>query len=207
MVDSETVARRCFVQACEELGWQGDPALRDAAYDRCIGQTSVVSKQILTDALGVAFPFDTMSERWYSIYHGVIHNEGIPLRPGIADLLAQLAAQEIPLAIATSSHWRSVEPKLGHLGLLDCFQLIVCGDHVNQGKPHPEPYLRATAGMQLAPSACWAIEDTETGVRSALAAGLTVFQIPDQVAPGAECVAFGHHIVDGVEDVLRHLER
>ena len=58
------------------------------------------------------------------------------------------------------------------------FGLMVTGDIVTHGKPHPEPYLTAAAQLGVHPAACIAIEDSPTGVRSATAAGVPTLAVP-----------------------------
>ena len=67
-------------------------------------------------------------------------------------------------------------------GLPDAsFEVIVTGDAVTQGKPHPEPYLKAAAILGVDPARTLAIEDSNTGTRSAEAAGCTVVVVPNHV--------------------------
>jgi beta-phosphoglucomutase-like phosphatase (HAD superfamily) len=61
------------------------------------------------------------------------------------------------------------------------FEVVVTGDAVTQGKPHPEPYEKAAAVLGVDPSATLAIEDSNTGARSAEAAGCTVLVVPNHV--------------------------
>ena len=61
------------------------------------------------------------------------------------------------------------------------FQVVVTGDAVTQGKPHPEPYLKAAALLGVDPRDAVAIEDSNTGTRSAEAAGCTVLVVPNHV--------------------------
>ena len=61
------------------------------------------------------------------------------------------------------------------------FDITVCGDEVQRGKPHPEPYLTAAAALGLPPGECVAIEDSNTGATSAVAAGCTVVCVPNHV--------------------------
>ena len=58
---------------------------------------------------------------------------------------------------------------------------MVTGDRVEFGKPHPEPYLTAAAELGLHPGQCLAIEDSNTGAKSAVAAGCTVLCVPNHV--------------------------
>jgi len=78
------------------------------------------------------------------------------------------------------SYRRFVEPMLRELPA-DTFEVIVTGDSVSQGKPHPEPYEKAAALMGVDPADTLAIEDSNTGARSAEAAGCTVLVVPNHV--------------------------
>ncbi|MGW2050180.1 HAD family hydrolase [Streptomyces sp. NPDC001858] len=119
----------------------------------------------------------------------VLLNEGfedritraLPLMPGAARLLAELAEQEIPTALVSASHRRIIDRVLTSLGA-ENFRLSVAGDEVARTKPHPDPYLFAAAGLGVDPARCAVIEDTATGVASAEAAGCHVVAVPS-VAP------------------------
>jgi HAD superfamily hydrolase (TIGR01509 family) len=104
----------------------------------------------------------------------------VPWRPGARELLADLYDQGVPCALVTMSWQRFVDPILAHL-MAGTFATIVTGDRVEFGKPHPEPYLTAAAELGLAPEDCVAIEDSNTGAKSAAAAGCTVLCVPHHV--------------------------
>jgi len=104
----------------------------------------------------------------------------VPWRPGALDLLADLQRHGVPCALVTMSYRRFVEPVLDALPV-GTFQVVVTGDAVQQGKPHPEPYLKAAALLAVSPADALAIEDSNTGARSAEAAGCTVLVVPNHV--------------------------
>ena len=68
----------------------------------------------------------------------------VPWRPGAVELLADLRAHDVPCAIVTMSYRRFVAPVLAGLPR-DSFDVVVTGDTVSRGKPHPEPYATAAA--------------------------------------------------------------
>jgi HAD superfamily hydrolase (TIGR01509 family) len=104
----------------------------------------------------------------------------VPWRPGALELLTDLRALGVPCAMVTMSYRRFVDPILA--GLPDgTFEVVVTGDAVTQGKPHPEPYLTAAGLLGVDPAATLAIEDSNTGARSAEAAGCTVLVVPNHV--------------------------
>ncbi len=104
----------------------------------------------------------------------------IPWRPGARELLADLRERGVPCALVTMSWQRFVEPILAQLPA-GTFATVVTGDRVEFGKPHPEPYLTAAAELDLEPGDCLAIEDSNTGAKSAAAAGCTVLCVPHHV--------------------------
>ena len=106
--------------------------------------------------------------------------EHVPWRPGARELLTALGAEGVPCVLVTMSYQRFVAPVLG--GLPEhSFPVVVTGDNVSRGKPHPEPYLEAARLLGVDPRACVAIEDSETGTRSAEAAGCAVLVVPHHV--------------------------
>jgi beta-phosphoglucomutase len=97
--------------------------------------------------------------------------------PGADQLLRDMQQSGLTVALVTGSYRKEIEPMLAHLGWRDCFSLIITRDDVQNGKPHPEPYLTALERLNLPAEACLALEDSATGIRSAHDAGLTVFAI------------------------------
>jgi HAD superfamily hydrolase (TIGR01509 family) len=104
----------------------------------------------------------------------------MPWRPGATELLSELRVAGVPCALVTMSYRRLVAPMLEVLPQ-ETFAAVVTGDGVSRGKPHPEPYLAAARLLGLQPADCLAIEDSNTGARSAGAAGCTVLVVPNHV--------------------------
>jgi HAD superfamily hydrolase (TIGR01509 family) len=111
--------------------------------------------------------------------------QSVPWRPGARALLASLRAEGMPCALVTMSYERFVAPVLAQLPK-GSFDVVVTGDAVSHGKPHPEPYLHAARLLGVDPARCVAIEDSNTGARSAVAAGCLVLVVENHVpvAPG-----------------------
>jgi HAD superfamily hydrolase (TIGR01509 family) len=104
----------------------------------------------------------------------------VPWRPGAVELLAALRSNGVRCALVTMSYRRFVAPILAVLPP-DTFEVVITGDAVTQGKPHPEPYQKAAAVLGVDPAATVAIEDSNTGARSAEAAGCTVLVVQNHV--------------------------
>ena len=106
--------------------------------------------------------------------------ETVPWRPGAVELVTALRGRGVRLALVTMSYRRFVSPILAMLPA-DTFEVVVTGDTVSQGKPHPEPYLKAAERLRVDAADTLAVEDSNTGARSAEAAGCTVVVVENHV--------------------------
>ncbi len=112
----------------------------------------------------------------------------VPWRPGARELLDALGRAGVPCALVTMS-WRSLADAVVEALPKGSFAIVVTGDEVAHGKPHPEPYLAAARALGVDAGRCVAIEDSPAGVRSAVAAGVPTLAVPHVVpvppVPGA----------------------
>lgn len=111
----------------------------------------------------------------------------LPLRPGVARLFAELRAERIPLAIAsTCVKAAAVEVLRAAMGreFVDSLGALCAGDDVDRKKPHPDVYLLAARQCGVAPQHCVVLEDTAHGVEAARAAGMTCVATPSELARG-----------------------
>lgn len=203
LLDSERLARAAFEEACQALGF----AVPAETYLRCIGASWQETRVVLTEALGSAERYEVLSGRWESGYQARIDAGEVQLKPGARELLEDLESAGIPRAVATSTLRPTATRKLAGAGILSMFSCLICGDETPRGKPHPDPYLAAVAGLGTPAHRTWALEDSENGVRAANAAGLQVFQIPDLVPPSAELRSLGHTVAASLLDMLEVLRR
>ena len=201
LLDTERLAQETFLAACDEIGWQADVA----GYQRTIGAAWDAAEAIFSDVYGPEFPYQRIKVRWSELYEDHVLHRPVDKKPGAVTLLERLAELSVPCALATSTGRRVAEVKLRHAGLQGYFVQLVCGGEAARGKPHPDPYLAASAAIQREPPSLLAFEDSNNGVRAAHAAGLRVFHVPDLVAPSPEVRALGHAVVDSLHEVLDYL--
>jgi HAD superfamily hydrolase (TIGR01509 family) len=112
---------------------------------------------------------------------GLVTARGVPLLPGAAELLAEVAAAGVAHALVTSAQRRFMTAVLAATGLE--FGVTVCGEDVRAGKPDPEPYLHAAALLGEPPGCCVVLEDSASGVAAAEAAGCPVIAVPSAPLP------------------------
>ena len=142
-------------------------------YARYLGTTLTSTWDDLCARYPVTMPFADFESR----YHADVlaqYEAGAPLIVGARELVQQLRASDIPIAVASSSHREWVTAALRGADLAQYFQHTVAGDEVAIGKPDPAIYLRAAEKLGVTPSDCIAIEDAPAGVTSARAAGMRV---------------------------------
>lgn len=133
----------------------------------------------LRDRGGVALDPPTIVER---LLDGVIADcrRELPWRPGARALLVAARDAGIPCVLVTMS-WRRFADAVIDAAPDGAFAGSVTGDEVERGKPAPDPYLAGAAVAGVDPRRCVAIEDSPTGVASAMEAGCRTVAIPHVV--------------------------
>lgn len=189
LIDTERLAFLSFSEACAAF----DQGVDEALFHSLIGLPAAAGDAILKDALAPEVPFATFSEIWRTAFDALVA-AGVPVKDGAGDLLAGLRDRGVPTAIATSTRTDRAREMLGEVGLLEFFVTVVGGDAVSNGKPAPDIFIEAAGRLDIGTAHCVAFEDSPNGVRAAVAAGMTVVQVPDFVAPDETLRALGHHI-------------
>ena len=175
IVDTEPYWIECEYELVAEFGGHWD---QEKAHSM-VGNDLRTSAAILRDQGGVDMPIDDIVNR---LLDGVIARvqRKVPWRPGARDTLIALRKAKIPCALVTMSWARFADAVVKTLPA-GTFDVVITGDEVTHGKPHPEPYLTAADRLGVRAKDCVAIEDSPTGVASAVAAGCRTFAIPNVV--------------------------
>ncbi|UXX92684.1 HAD family phosphatase [Streptomyces sp. AD2-2] len=176
LVDTEGFWWDVEVEVFAALGHTLDDSWRHVV----VGGPMTRSAGFLIEATGADITLAELSVLLNSGFEDRI-GRTLPLMPGAARLLAELAEYEIPTALVSASHRRIIDRVLTLLGPQH-FTLTIAGDEVTRTKPYPDPYLLAAAGLGVDPARCAVVEDTATGVAAAEAAGCLVVAVPS-VAP------------------------
>ncbi|HEY7854701.1 MAG TPA: HAD family phosphatase [Aquiluna sp.] len=152
----------------------------DADAHSIIGKSLYDSSAMLKERFGI----DDMSvqEVIDKMTNEVIANlkKKLPFRPGAIELLVELKRRGIKTALVTMS-MRSMAQTVADAIGFDAFDVIVSGDEVKMGKPHPEPYLKAAQLLGVDISDCIAFEDSATGMMSAESAGAHTIGVPNLI--------------------------
>jgi HAD superfamily hydrolase (TIGR01509 family) len=180
LVDSEKLWDVPLYELTEKLGGELSTESRNAM----VGSNMLVTLRLIYAEVGIADPSQEQladSAAWIDRRMVEVFHQGLPWRPGAQDALATVHAAGLPMALVTSTQRGLTEIALDTVGR-SLFRVTVCGDEVGgMNKPHPEPYLKACRLLDVNPTRCVAIEDSPTGVASAVAAGCTVLVVPCEV--------------------------
>ena len=119
---------------------------------------------------------ERMALRKEELYRDLARTVLRPL-PGAASLVRDLHASGFSLAVASSGPLANVRLALQVVGVEELFAVLVTGDDVTRGKPHPEVFDKAIDRLGLLPERCAVIEDAPQGVTAGLAAGSRVLAV------------------------------
>ncbi|CAN5393744.1 HAD family hydrolase [soil metagenome] len=147
-----------------------------------VGGSAMGVMRIVYDDLGLEHDATAMLEsiEWLHVKTGELFADGLPWQDGAHELLEALLAAEVPMALVTNTRRDLAEQALNSIGR-QYFRVSVCGDEVANGKPAPDPYLRAAQLLGIEPAECLAVEDSVTGTLSAETAGCPVLVVPSDV--------------------------
>ena len=191
LIDSERVIRRAAQLAGLDFGQE----IADAWFDEVIGLPGVRVEAALRELFGPGFPMDDYRLRFQRHYAAHIDRHGMQSKPGVPELLQDLAAGGVPVAVATQTRSGHAQAALASAGLLEYLPVCVTGDLVASPKPAPDVFLRAAAELGVDPAACIALEDSEIGIRAAVAAGMWTLMIPDLKPASAEAARLVREIL------------
>ncbi len=129
----------------------------------------------------------------------------LPWREGAFELLTLLRDAEVPVALVTMTY-RRLADLVVRAAPPRTIQVLVTGDDVRWGKPHPEAYRTAAGLLGVDPWRCVAVEDSPTGVASALGSGAWTYAVdPSQTIPRPHADAARLRCVDGLGPVIAEL--
>jgi HAD superfamily hydrolase (TIGR01509 family) len=193
LVDSEKV----WDVALHELAARAGGTLSHPARLAMIGSSMASSMRILREDLGQPDRDEAADVAWLESRVEELFGEGLVWRPGALELLRAVRAAGLPTALVTSTGRQLVEVALDTLGR-ENFDAVVCGDEVSAPKPDPAPYRTAADLLGVKIEECVAIEDSPTGMASAVASGAAVLAVPAELElPPTD----GVHLRDSLEGV------
>lgn len=196
LLDTEQMAKRAWFQVFQEFGAD----VTEEQYFLIVGRNIAEGNVILAELLGEDIPVADCQKRADEIYHADIEENGIPVKPGAFELLDYLEGVSMKVAVATSTARKLATRKLEMTGLAPYFKVIVPGDEIRNGKPHPEIFLTAAKKLGVTPANCIILEDSIFGIRAAHSANAMPIMVPDLIQPDEEIRRLVHAVVPSLHE-------
>lgn len=193
IIDTEPYWLEAEMEIAARYGvkWDVSDALKQ------VGQGLTLTSTNMRDA-GVPLTIDELIHEMISIVIAKVKDKEVkPWRPGAVELIRELKANNVPMALVTMSYRVLTEVVLEALGF-DAFDVVVTGDAVKHPKPHPEPYLTAAEKLKVSIEDCVVFEDSIPGIKSGAASGAVAIAAPNHV-PIPESADY--LMIEGFEDL------
>lgn len=191
ILDSSEAHERSWELIAEEKGLP----LPEGYFERSFGRKSdAIISEILEWSND---PLETreLTDRKEVLYREIVMRDGAEALPGVESWLLALREHQVPCAVGSSTPHENIRCLSALLGIEAFFSTIVAAEDVTHGKPDPEVFLQAAAGLGVAPERCVVFEDAPAGVEAALAAGMLAVGV------------VGTHGVDGLSEACTVVDR
>ena len=132
--------------------------------------------------------------------------KGVPLKPGLIELLTYLKENNYKTIVATSSNRARVDKILAGAQIAQYFDDSICGDEVTKGKPNPEIFLKACEKLGVEPSEALVLEDSEAGIQAAYSGNIKVICVIDMKVPDDNYKEMTARIVETLHDVIDYVK-
>jgi HAD superfamily hydrolase (TIGR01509 family) len=194
LVDSELITNRVFAGMLNELGI---PVTLEDMFERFVGRSMPQCLDLITKMLGGPVP-QHFVEEYQTRSVTALRSE----LKAVPDIETVLAAIRVPYCVASSGTHEKMQTTLGLTGLLPQFRgKMYSVTEVAQSKPFPDVFLYAARQQGVAPADCAVVEDTPTGVRAGVAAGMTVFGYCALTPKHRLIEAGAHHAFERMRDL------
>ncbi len=204
MFDTERLRFQTLQQASQELIGQ---EFSHEYLMQCLGLSATTAEQLAQRLYGVNVPYKEIRKKADEMELEHIRKHGVPIKKGLVQVLERLRKSGLRMAVATSSRRAIAEEYLINANVYKFFDVITCGDEVEQGKPHPEIFLKAASQLHLDANQCLMFEDSENGLTSAhTSKGLTIL-LKDIKEPNNEMLEKAHFYYDQMYDFLTDLDQ
>ncbi|WJG10621.1 HAD family phosphatase [Aliiglaciecola sp. LCG003] len=181
LIDSEPAHQQALSAAMTSLG----STVLTNIHDRLLGASYVEVHQVVREVTGLNLSLHEWNSLKWKYY--LTYCKDIKLLKNRQTILDTLIARGVPMALVSNSTRDEVDLSLKVTDLNDYFHITVSRNDVAQGKPAPEGYLAAATALSIAPNQCLVIEDSVTGAKAGLAAGMTTLFHPETEALCKRC--------------------
>lgn len=176
--DTESVYKRSWQYAAAEQ----QLSISDDFYQQFIGVQDKECEHLLAEKYQHRIDMAQFTAQRDAHFHQQ-RQQGIQLKSGFDALFSIINSKGLKTALVTSSHLDDVTFNFAPTPYLSQFDVVITAEDVIHSKPAPDGYLLACHELNLQPHQCMVLEDSNQGIRSALAAGCQAVMIPDLLPP------------------------
>lgn len=195
LVDSEPLHEAALVAALRSVGIAPPTDL----HERVLGIAAWPVYEMLRDEFGLSLAFDDWIARKYDHYLPMA--ETLKPRPGAIEVFNELRALGVEQAVVSNSDRLIVDANLSAVGLVYPGMRTISRNDVIDGKPLPEPFLRAAYLAGVDPADAFAVDDSLTGAMAGLAAGMKTIFWPEAPMQGPA----GAIVINSAKELRREL--
>ncbi len=198
--DTESVYKQSWQYAALEQGIE----ISEDFYQQFIGVQDAECEAMLSEHFQGRIDMPRYKRIRDTHFHN-LREQGIALKPGFDVLFSEIKQRKLTTAIVTSSPLHDVKYNFSNHHYLEQFDLIITAEDVERGKPNPDCYQLAYKKLGYLADQCLVLEDSNNGIKAALAAGCHAVMVPDLLPPLEELKP---HItvVSTLHEVIQHLD-
>lgn len=202
MFDTERLATECWLQVSQEL----DLGITEEFLSSARGLTGSEYRAYFESNLDASFDYDFSNGKKRIMFWSHIAENGLPIKPGLLELLRFLKGEGIPTALATATREEIASRYLKLSGVRSYFNCFVFGDQVARGKPDPEIFFLAAERLGVKPINSIVLEDSINGVKAGIAGQFHTIMVPDLTFPTPQIEAQLSFRCDSLLQVIAYLE-
>lgn len=197
MIDTEAIKEQGWKYAGNCLGIKID--------DEILKQVRGTNKKYIREIFSNKFNtinFEELYQLRQKFIEENIESNGIKKKKGLMVILNFLKSNNYKIAVASSSHEKTIKKYLEKLNILEYFDVIVGGDMVQNGKPDPEIYLKSIELLKIPKEQCIGVEDSINGILSVSKAGIKPVMIPDLKYPTEKIKNILYSQLDSLDKII-----
>lgn len=179
LVNTEDIAHDLFIEFAKEF----NSKFTEDDHKHILGTTETFWTEYLCNKWSTSISPKEFANVFWSRRNMVLDSR-LRLMSGVMKLLQNLKEKGYKIALVTSTPHEYVKIVLDRFEIFPYFNIIVAGDEISNGKPNPEPYIKAIRELGLSSSDCVVVEDALDGVKSGKSAGCFVIAVPTIHAKG-----------------------
>lgn len=204
--DSEKLYRKHWKISGKDIGISEEEM--EIVCNKLAGATKEVNENMMKKRFGEDFDYMTFRQITMDRMDEDIREHGIDIKPGVMELFNYLKANNIKMALATSTSRERATRNLKNANLYQYFDKLVFGDSIVHGKPAPDIYLAACKELGVESEEAIGVEDSINGVMSSHNAGLYTVMVIDIIKPTAEIRdVYADKILDSLVEIIELMER